>query len=220
MEYLRYQTWTSESSRCVSVQKSGSDTVDTKPPTPTYPFTVVWGSFGVQANMKKKVFYIPISAASVFGPRIRSLHARTHSTMSFSQRDIATRETIPTPPQRYIPTPPDTQRAMSGTPSDVLRPTSTLLGELLTLAEAQVQARSHKPPRITCSTRYPPCPCCVSSLCTLSRTCTCPWPGLCPRQRVSFCCTWSFVTTPNVTILPQLVPLLPLSPSRISGLAL
>ena len=86
-------------------------------------------------------------------------HVLYAPTMSFSQRDIATRETIPTPPQRYIPTPPDTQRAMSGTPSDVLRPTSTLLGELLTLAEAQVQARSHKPPRITCSTRYPPCPC-------------------------------------------------------------
>ena len=44
MEYLLYQTWTSESSRCESVQKSGCDTIGCLPPTPTYPFTVIWGS--------------------------------------------------------------------------------------------------------------------------------------------------------------------------------
>ena len=42
MKSLLYQTWTSESSRCASVQKSGSRTIGCLPPTPMYPFTVIW----------------------------------------------------------------------------------------------------------------------------------------------------------------------------------
>ena len=52
MKSLLWQTWTSESSRCESVQKSGSATIGCLPPTPTY--TVIGLVLECRANIKKR----------------------------------------------------------------------------------------------------------------------------------------------------------------------